>query len=330
VVPVSISILIELAQLAVPGRDPSAGDLVFNTLGAASGVAIVRNGRSWLHPAEAASRRLAIVAALGFLGIVALTGLLLAPHFPSTTYWGLWAPELGHLEWYRADVRQVLVGSLEAPSGPLPHQAEIHDALRRGDPVLVSGKAGPPVRHLGALFAIYDERQREILLIGPEGGDLVVRYRSLALAAGLDQPDLRLDDVMSEIAPGQSLEVAYHRTTGGVCLAVTGRARECGLGFTPGRGWSFLQFFGRLPRWLLAGMDAAWVLVLVLPAGYWRTRRSDSAVAAGIVAVALLLLPGAVGLRPVTTWELGAAALALYAGRQLRVRLSASREPAAS
>jgi hypothetical protein len=283
---------------------------------------LVRTANRWLRPAEPTAARLAIAAAAVFTGVVTVTGLLLAPHWPPTAYWGLWTPELGHLDWYRGQVQEVRIGSLMAPSGPLPNQEEIHVALQRGDPIRIRAVAGPPVRNLAALFAVYDERQHEIILLGPEAGDLVFRYRARALVIGLDQPDLRLRGALDGTLPGDSLVVEYRWTADGVCLAVTGRSSACGLGFTPGRGWSLLQYEGRIPEWLLAGLDAAWVLAFTLPVGYWRSRRRDSVIAGGLVAFALLVMPPLVGLHTATVWELLAAVVAVYAGRRVRVRVT--------
>lgn len=57
-----LSAAIELAQFRVPGRDPSIGDLLFNTLGTGAGILLVYTWPYWRAPAR---RWLAPTAAAG-------------------------------------------------------------------------------------------------------------------------------------------------------------------------------------------------------------------------------------------------------------------------
>ncbi|MGH7675779.1 MAG: VanZ family protein, partial [Gemmatimonadales bacterium] len=76
-----LSTLIEGAQLMIPGRDPSLGDILFNTVGGLCGYAIagtivrqLRVDRGWPP----------FVTAAGALGIIGATGYLLEPVLPNT------------------------------------------------------------------------------------------------------------------------------------------------------------------------------------------------------------------------------------------------------
>ena len=75
----ALSLGIEIAQLAIPGRDPSAGDLVFNTLGGAMGIALVRGARAWQRPDEQAAGLLSIAWGAMVWAVVVGTAFLLAP-----------------------------------------------------------------------------------------------------------------------------------------------------------------------------------------------------------------------------------------------------------
>lgn len=74
-----LSIFIELAQMAVPGRDPGLGDILFNALGATVGTLIAKRRAAWLQPDEKTSAVLAawsiVVAAL----LMIATAFLLSP-----------------------------------------------------------------------------------------------------------------------------------------------------------------------------------------------------------------------------------------------------------
>jgi len=79
-----------------PGRDPSVGDLVFNTLGTAVGVLLVRTAPTWLWPPAAAppgfSLASAALAATVWLG----TGWLLQPLLPPANAVAIRNPDVGH------------------------------------------------------------------------------------------------------------------------------------------------------------------------------------------------------------------------------------------
>lgn len=74
-----LSIFIELAQIAVPGRDPGLGDILFNALGATIGALIANRRSAWLQPDERTSAVLAAwsIAVAAFLMIA--TAFLLSP-----------------------------------------------------------------------------------------------------------------------------------------------------------------------------------------------------------------------------------------------------------
>jgi hypothetical protein len=316
--PFLLSFAIEFSQQFIPGRDPSVADVISNTIGGIAGIAAARTAGTWLYANEGVATLLATAAAVGFAIIVGITGLLLQPDFPPTIYWGLWMPELGQLEWYRGRLDDARLGSLELKSGPMPHQADIHLALRQGTPVMLTGAGGPPVRRLGAIFAIYDQNKDEILLIGPRGSDLVVRYRMHASAVGLDQPELVLPGAMQAIPPAQNFEISYLREADGVCVSVRGSGpgatSVCGLAFSPGRGWSFISYPVTMPGWLKRSLDAVWLAILAVPIGLWTTRARALVVPVLVLGFSLLVLPSWVGLHRASILELMSTGGGLWCG----------------
>ena len=96
---IGFSLLVEMAQFVVPGRDPNLGDLIFNTAGAtlgwvvaqtlpgrALGGAIVRTTRLILFPREDFRTRLTLGSAAVVSSLLVVTGLLLTPDFPEGPY----------------------------------------------------------------------------------------------------------------------------------------------------------------------------------------------------------------------------------------------------
>jgi hypothetical protein len=321
--PALLSAAIECAQIWIPGRDPSLGDVTFNTLGAALGVLAVGSSSLWLQPRPRLRRVLEVCAALGLLSVLGATGVLLRPDFPRSTYYGQWTPHLSHLAWYRGRVLSVSLGSRSLVDGPLAGSDQVRSLLMARAPLDVRSVAGPRVPALGSLFSIADDWPREIVLLGPDRGDLVVRYRTRAAAVGLDEPDLRVSGAMRRVSPGDSLNVVVRADGRGYCLAINGQA-TCGLGFTVGRGWALLYYPESFPRWLRKLLDDGWMAGLLIPLGFWSRGRRSATLFAAAVLVTIWAVPRATGLLSAPPGEVAGAVVGFALGRLLQ-RLVAAR-----
>jgi len=74
-----LSMVVELVQTRLPGRDPELRDIVTNTLGAALGAALVYRPRAWLTPTPRIGRWLLVATVATVAVVILFTGLLLAP-----------------------------------------------------------------------------------------------------------------------------------------------------------------------------------------------------------------------------------------------------------
>lgn len=83
-----LSVLVELAQFEIPGRDPSLGDVIFDTLGAGLGGWLVPLAARWARADARLAGRLSLLAALAAGGVFALTAVLLTEALPETAYFG--------------------------------------------------------------------------------------------------------------------------------------------------------------------------------------------------------------------------------------------------
>ncbi len=315
-----LSVLIEGVQIPLEGRDASLGDVVFNTVGGVAGFVLARVMVSLLVPGSRATWA-SVAAAMLVLGIIGGTGFLLQPAFPDSVYWGQWTANLGHLQWYRGRVRQASIGDLALPSRRLDDSRRVRHLLLAGERLDVRSVAGRSVSGLAPLFSIFDDRQREIVLLGPDHDDLVWRYRTRASAWTLDQPDLRLPGTFSRVAAGDTMRVAVWREARGYCLALND-ARTCGLGFTAGRGWAILLYAERFPPWLKVALDVGWLaglLALVGLAGGPRSALIAGGAAIGIGLGGIAPLTGLVASPPI---EWVGAGLGLAAGMGLRTVLT--------
>jgi VanZ family protein len=309
---------IEFLQALIPGRDASVSDLVFNTLGCVVGAALVRSAPAWIAPPPARRRLLLAAGVAGPLALLLAAGLMLGPRPSRDTYAGQWTAELGHLRAYRGRVVAAYVGEIPVPSWQMPAESErLRVLVAEGAPIRVAAVAGPPVSGLAPIFSIYDDEDREILLLGTDGEDAVFQYRTLGMALGMDRPGLRLPGAFRDVPEGAPLRMAVARRGGGFCMAVNATS-SCSVGYTAADTWGvFLALFSLegAGRGLLG---LAWLAALFVPAGGWLRTRREALAAGAAVAAGLLLLPWAAGLLPTPPAQLLAALAGMGAGALAR------------
>ncbi len=304
---------IELIQTVIPGRYPGLGDLVWNTLGTALGALISARAGRLLFPDRRQSAVLAIAwLALGSL-IMISTGLLLRPIYPDSVYYGQWTPDLGHLGHYDARVLDFEIAGQAVPSGKLADSKRIRAALLKLGVVRVRAIAGPPTDRLSSLVSIYDERQREIMLLGPDRDDLVYRYRTWAATLRFDAPLIRFRGTLSSVAEGDTLRVEVRPLKRGLCMSVAG-ASSCGLGFTIGSGWAVLYPLDGLPLALVLLIKATWLAALAFPGAFWARSGPVMLGYALALAMGLLYIPKTLGLDLTTNLEFAGASSGLILG----------------
>ena len=316
-----LSACIELAQTFIPGRDPSLGDVTFNTLGAAAGQLAALLARRWLVPGTIPAARLSLGAAALASGILAITGALLAPAIPDSTLSIWYAPDLPEMPWYHARVLATRLGGQEIHPGILaPHAAQ---TLRTGEPLFITATAGPPVPALAPLIVFEDDHVNQVVLAGPDRADLVLRYQTRAATWGLDQPDIRLRGALAGIAVNDTIRIGIHRRAREWCLSLNQLGR-CGLGFTLGDAWALVMYPRHWPPWSHTLLGALWLGGLALPIGLWMRRRAESVVAFALFAGAVALIPALLALVPTPPSEWVGAAAGWGAGLLLQTMLRRS------
>jgi hypothetical protein len=315
-----LSGLIETAQVLIPGRDPSLGDLLFNTLGAAVGLALV----GFLPKALRLEGSSAVRAALGLAAVAAAivlaTGRAVQPSLPRATYYGQWTPDLRHLGRYDGHVLRAAVADTPIGPGRLDDGPRVRDLLIAGAPIEVEAVAGTAVNRLAPVLAVFDDGQEEIVLIGVDREDLVFRLRYRAHDAWLDRTDVRAFRALRDVQPGDTLRIRVERTHGRSCLTVDGRT-AC-HSFGPASGWTLLYAMASLPHEVRRFFDLVWMALLWLPAGLVaRTRRA----AGGGLAVLIAGFAAVPALDPflahAAPWDWLAGGLGWAAGHGLRPAL---------
>jgi hypothetical protein len=314
--------LVELLQMkVVAGRDASLSDLLTNTLGTVAGAALARTWRSWLLP----GRRLALALAIGWgsiwLGLATATGAGLAPAPTNAAWYGQWAPDLGHLDEFRGEVH-----SAEAGGAPLPpgrrNDTPAWVARLTADSFTVAAIArlGPAPTRLAPIVSVYDADQREILLLGQWGDDLVYRVRMAPNRLRLRNPAVRLPGAL-DLPPGTEVRAEAGTVNRRYLLRVErpDGPRERVLTFSPQWTWAAL-----LPYEYAFGAEAGlltalWLAALALPLGWWARRGGGTGVVLALF-VAVLSVAGVravLGFDPAPVGEWLGTAAGLAAGLAL-------------
>jgi hypothetical protein len=319
-----LALFVELAQVAIPGRYPALGDVLFNALGSWLGGRITTSARSWpvasRHPA-----RDALLASLGAVFVLGVTGVLLAPSYPRSTYFVGWTPDVGHLATYDGRVIDARVGELVAPHGRSSHSDIIRGHLLEGRAIRVYAEAGHPVPRLSALFDVVDERQREIVLLGLDGGDFVVRFRTLATALGLEGPEVRLSNAVRELQPGEPLEATAWRDRHNACARV-GLSQGCAPGFTIGAGWSLVvPAQGLLPR-VTQTLNGVWLAAVAFPVGFISYRGWWALSATMTMLLGVLIIPSVTPAAAVSPTEIAGVVVGLASGWIVRPWIARRRD----
>jgi hypothetical protein len=319
------SVAIELTQFyLIAGRDASLRDVITNTLGTGLGASLMTLWRPMLLCQGHAAQRLATIACVGWLAVLAGTGFAMQPSLPQSTWYGQWAPELGQFDTFPGTVRDVHLGEMFLPAGILANGRVVRDTLlTQRYRVQASAVSEGSTEHEAPIFSIFDDQQQEILVLAQAGHAIHFRTRTRAADLELRSPSVRLEGFPT--APGTPVEIAILRDGPSVSLSIDsspGQARWTSR-TTVGSGWAML-----LPWEYASGPEAAlgsllWLGGLLIPSGYWAARcgagRAMPLLILATIAVGLALVPGMFGIAVSPWWEwvgsLAGAVTGWFAGR---------------
>lgn len=309
-----LSFSIEFAQQYIPGRDPSLGDIVANTISTALGVLLVVSAHLWLWAPPRRSSWQALATAILAVTVWSITGVMVKPDPPPPPYTIERVPNFNHFGRYRGEVLDVRsrIGALQvtATAGPYP-----------------PGRTSP-------LIAVVDTAGHQVFVLSVDGPDLTLRYYMPALRWTLEQPDLRIRDALKDVAPRDTFTAATWRdSTGRGCLRLN-TTEQCNLGYTIGDGWKLIYYPERRAPWIKGWLNTLWLAGTVVGVGFWaaRGRRDEAAAnnsgaverrargaALALVIAGLLMVPLITGLKPtpLTEWigVLGGIAAGFLAAR---------------
>lgn len=321
-----LSVSVEFAQQFLPGRNPTLGDLVFNTAGAAAGAGAAVWWRVWILPSPGTAGRLALGWAGVASAVIAGTAWAAAPVVTDAVYYGLWTPRLSHLETYDGTVQRAYIDGVPIPAGaPFPDREDAIAMIRAWRTVEVSATAGGRPPALAPVVAVFDSARRELVQVGIDREDVVLRYRRRAAGIRLMDPQVRLPGAAA-IPAGSPLRVSVSRDGAQHCLTAND-VRRCNLGTGAGDGWMLLRAAGTFRARFEALMSAAWIGLLLAPLGFWLRPTPAGLVALSLTMTILLLTPLAGTLQPLSGPEAVGMGTGILAGCFLGIAARAFDRP---
>ena len=305
-----LSATVELLQLwVIVGRDASVLDWISNSLGTVAGALVAAHSSLLTRPRPRTASRLLAGALALWLGILLLGAWGIQPAPSSDSYWGQRAPQLGDFPPFRGALLSARVNGVEIPSARIENDDTIRTPLRFGRvrvEAIVRPGSPPPGAGVAPILRIADRAEREILMLGRGGEELVFKIRLRASTLRLETPAFALADAFRDVPrvypkmveSPESLVVDVD--SGRVRLAARrdGRVWSREFELTPAAAWSFFlpwdYWFG--PN--AASMSRVWVWSLLIPVGYWaalaaeqRGARRLILITMTFVALTLVILP---------------------------------------
>ena len=317
VLAMTLSIGIEILQGMIPGRYPTLGDVVYNTVGGATGITLAMSAKRLLQPSRRMAGFLTVGAGTASAAILFAGGVLMAPSFPSTVYYGQWTADLHYMEAYEGQVLEASLGSMFLASEKTSDPELAVRLLRSGAPLTARVVAGPAPPALAPIVSILDESAVEILVLGADATDLVLRVRYRANDFRLDRPDLRVRGALAATRPGDTIRLRAENTLEGYSLWLDEHEYPP-LKHTPGEGWALLLHPEHTAPWVDSTLGLAWVAGPLILAGWWAPGLGWAAVALSL-AVSGMAMAATVGpLTEMAEVEILAAIGAVMLGVALR------------
>jgi hypothetical protein len=286
-----------------------------------------------------------------WLGIQTISSFAFVPSIPESQYYGQLARSLGRLAVFQGRVLAASVDSIVIPNTAIADSHEVRRQLLEGATVATRVVPAGPTRDIAPIVRVADSEQREILLLAQDGVDLLFAIHSVAAVLRLRPPVFALprvfptDVAKADVKAADTLGLSGRFLSREVRMnAQTGSATNGNrVSLTASLAWTLV-----LPsQWFIEGTRAEavisliWIVLLMVPFGYWTLHLAHPQRAAGfqehptlfwigslvILGVGLGLAPRVFGLSPtpVREWLGGVAGLLIGAG--LAAKLPTNAEP---
>jgi hypothetical protein len=190
---------------------------------------------------------------------------------------------------------------------------------------------GPRPTRLAPVGAIYDGRQRQVILIGQERQDLAFSIRMRATILKLQNPTVNLKDGMAG-QPGDTVEAQGSLHNGAFELSSRDSKHLLSwrLPLSTSWGWSLVTPWKAVLGEEVSGLTAIWIFGLVSILAYWGalSGKAGLALIPGTTALLLGVVPWAAGFPPASRSEWVAAIAGITVGWALAVAAGRAMAPA--
>ena len=334
------SAVIELLQWTViPGRDGSVGDVVTNSIGALIGLSVGVHWQTLVRPNRREARLLVASWLAFWIALQATAAYAMQPSPTLRPYYGQLARALGTEQGYPGHILAATIDGVAILDRDLPNSHEIYTALsrRNGATLAITMESPRAPTPRPSVVRIADDREEEILAVAAEDRDLVYDVRTKASDLRLRGPLFRLDTILplarerSPVSAGTPIHLEARYALPDVLLSATRDGKLVQRRFRPGPGdaWRLVALsyhsYDDTPAERAAA--AAWLMLLLLPAGYWGIAYHQQAPERGkhllgspfaafsvALPTALWLVPSLFRMAGATWWELAGASAGIAAG----------------
>lgn len=334
------SALIELLQWTlIPGRDGSVGDVVTNSIGALIGLCAGGHVEALLRPSPREARFLVRAWLAFWIAVQATAAYAMQPSPTLQPYYGQLARALGDEQGYPGRILAATLNGAPLPDHDIGHSHETYESLSHRDgaqlDVMMESPRAPTRRP--SVVRIADDHEEEILAVAAEDRDLVYDVRTKASDLRLRGPLFRLDTILppdrdrSSGSAGVPIHLQARYALPAITLSATRDGKAIQRRFLPGPGdaWRLIalayhSYDGTQEERVAA---AAWLMLLMLPAGYWTIAyhqarvRKEGHLMSHPVSALCIALPVGLGIVPslfhmamATWWELAGAVAGMAAG----------------
>jgi hypothetical protein len=267
----AVSSGIELLQWhAIAGRQASLLDVAANVSGAALGILLGPQLKSWVWPTAGTARRLAAACTLAWLLQCMVVGWGMRADVPPTRrYWGQWAHVFPTTEPFRGVVLGLVVNDMPIPDDSIAATIDLQSTMReRG--ILLKARLvnGGSVAGRAQIAALADGRGNLLAGASQEGCRYRFTVRARAESMGFNGPSVSApgacerdsETELTGTATSDALELSIRRPGHPVHL------QRHELRSTA--GWTFVA-----PSWMAdrAGsfFGLAWVAFFAVPLAWW-------------------------------------------------------------
>lgn len=264
---------------------------------------------------DLAALLLAAIAGLVVFG----SGWLLRPD-PLPGNWQVqWAGAREGMDTFGGTVLVTAAGRNIMRPGAAAATGTASEILRRGGLLAIGAIAGEATERPAPLVTLFGPDGQEAMMVAVHGDDVLFRQRTRASSFKLHTPLMRAQGALAVVAPGDTLRMLTLAQGEDRCIQVQDQP-FCGLGLTPGAGWLLLAGDDHGGRQPMPAVNAAWLALLLLPAGLMARPRVAAAILVAAVWYLVIRLPVDTVLQPAPATEAVAAAVGVLAGALLRWR----------